>query len=249
MSMHWLKSTYAGPEKWEHLRDGLFISLWCRFKGLEIPQPEHIQTALWDPFHPTKYYYRIVSQASPGPENLFVIYADPFLCPVYMLEDYFRTLSGIKKDTSKVFIHYLGFELNQHQGYIHSLYQLLHDHLGRVEFLDIPVFLKKSSFKGWSVHTPGLTWFYSDPWIAHYLISKGAYWVQPEFPASVVSKERTKLSPYHQFEILILKEDHRPRFNMFELKGLFTAMSFGRNVYNELNIPDNFLSLAYKNIY
>ncbi len=247
--MDWIKEKYARGDELALERGGLFEALWRRHECIASVGPEPDGVAYWDHAGSGQLYYRVV-ELTPQEEiteSLLILYLDPWLSPPYLIEDYLRKLPQHPGPWS-LLLKFGEFSPNKHAEYIHRVYGLLRAYIPVHAQMDGPqVLLKRLSYRGVRFFAPGLEWFFGDPWIEHFLLSRGArrgvLFSRPELKVN----QTVPLSDLHAIEIgeLVSGGD---RYQIDLVRKMSPDWRAMRSVTNSLGVPDSFLNLCYRNL-
>lgn len=146
-------------------------------------------------------------------KNLLIAFLlDDIFQPVALLEDTTKRLvSRVDlKNYENIYIH-VEYGIKTLRGknieYFHHFLQKYSELIGRkILFAKYPDLVKNLDMRHWDYYEGNLTWYYSDSFLKHFCLSRGAGLVE-FLPLHSFTQEQTiQLSPFHQIVIGRLKE-------------------------------------------
>ncbi len=236
-------------------REGLYMRLWGLSVGLEHKESgiDPLWLRQWLPWREDQLFYRLTEVAT-GPSApkriLIVLYLDPNLIPVFVIEDYLKKMIEII-DLSTTVLECLpivgSFDQSRNLQYIHNVYHALANLLGSVpKFVSMKSIIKSISLKDCHFTTLGLEWICSDSFVVNLLCSKGAVNVKlsPSGKNTCIL-QKINLSPYHALEIFQDTENERIPRTIPGSQFFKTNFGHGGESINIGNIPKPFFNLSY----
>ncbi len=164
--------------------------------------------------NPQKTVYRInAHQEKAKKDNLLIaIYLDEIFQPGILLRDSLKklVLTTDIEQYSNVYLH-VEYGIKTLKGknieYLHSFLQAFGEITGKVPvFTKYPDLLKKHDMRDWDYYEGNLIWYYSDSFLKHFCLSKGAGLIETPATPLFEEKKTLKLSPYHSISFGQLKE-------------------------------------------
>jgi len=242
---------YMCPPPLKHIaRDGIFLNGWNFFNNTKHEiYHKSLATLLPLPSGSVVFRHFGTKNSKPKTKLLLMLLMDPWISPVYMLED---SLIHLKKriDVNSLEIFCLleahsPFSPAKHLNYINSFYKTLQHHLGYVpKFLDSFSVFKMNSLSEWSIYEAGTPWFCTDNYISHLALSKGATYIPYCEDLKFLKKSEYRLSRNHGIELGQIEDLPTPK--SFDVFNLLKDDELAQVCYSELQVPDVFMSAFYK---
>jgi hypothetical protein len=238
-------------------REGLFRRLWNLALGSTEEGPGYEPLALrsWLPPSKERTFYRFLqkSRSSPaGPQvRLVVLYLDPHLCPLFLIEDYLKAY-GRRIDFRSGPLECLlipgRVTYERHTEYVHLVYRLLEDVTGQVpKFRSLESLLKAADLRDLSFAPIGVEWACADSFIEHLLLSKGARRAELAPRSSDVERVGSlELSMYHELELVSSASPAAIENGIEALRPI--CQKLRRITGHTDRIPDSFKALVYHGV-
>lgn len=232
-------------------RKGIYSNCWDYFSNKNLTAPGILQKSHSLFLSDEMLFFNVTSEKNTVEKKhlLIIFLLDPWLMPIYCLEDSLNHLKT-KVDLNNFELHamvecFSAFSPGRHVGYLNAFYQNIAKILGKVPFsMELLEIKKMSNMKDWRIYESGTSWLCSDNYVVHLALSKGADLIDFCQETHFKKIEDFAISRHHSIEVgRIEKREPNDIFNLYDS---LSGDAIGSESFNELKVPDAFMTLVYK---